>query len=152
DTDAAIAEAVARRAVAMLPGSVPIEILAVEPVGYSIEHQDHPATQTLAYDEAVRRWIAIAERQNDLDVRKFVMLNAQGGNSELMTIVAAELRVRRAMLAGGTSWTRFGWPEGLVSEEERAYGIHGGLIETSVMLALHPERVDMSRAGNMPSR
>ncbi len=152
DTDTVIAEAVARRAAALLPAGIRVEILPAEPVGYSIEHLDHPATRTLAFDEAVRRWIAIGERQNDLGIRKFVMLNAHGGNSPLMTIVATELRVRRSMLAVATSWTRFGWPDGLVPEEERAFGIHGGLIETSVMLALQPQRVDMRRAGKLHSR
>lgn len=152
DTDAIIAEAVAIRAIALLPDSVPAEVLPVERVGYSVEHGDDPATRTLAFDQAVRRWTGIAEQQHALGVRKFVMLNAHGGNSPLMTIVATELRVRQAMLAVATSWTRFGWPEGLVSEDERAYGIHGGLVETSVMLALQPDRVDMAQAGEMSSR
>jgi creatinine amidohydrolase len=80
------------------------------------------------------------------------MLNAHGGNSPLMTIVATEARVRFNMLAVATSWTRFGLPEGLISPEEKAIDIHGGDIETSVMLALHPDRVDMGRAEAFQSR
>ena len=152
ETDTIIAEAVAKRAVARLPAEIAVEILAAEPVGYSIEHLDFPGTRSLAFDEAVHRWIAIGEALHDRGIRKFVMLNAHGGNSPLMTIVATELRVRRSMLAVATSWTRFGHPAGLVPEEERAFGIHGGLVETSVMLALRPEAVDMKRAGNMDSR
>src|SRR5690606_11260667 len=152
DTDAVIAEAVARRTAAILPEEIRVEILPVERIGYSIEHLDHPATRSLSAEEALRRWIGIGEAQADRGMRKFVMLNAHGGNSPLMTIVATELRVRRAMLAVATSWTRFGWPDGLVPEEERAFGIHGGLIETSVMLALQPQRVDMRRADKLHSR
>ena len=69
-----------------------------------------------------------------------------------MTIVATELRVKLGMLAVATSWTRFGYPSDVVSEGERAIGIHGGFIETSVMLALRPDLVDMSRARDFPSR
>ncbi|MBB3567437.1 creatinine amidohydrolase [Rhizobium sp. BK491] len=135
-----------------LPANLPVTFLAVEPVGYSIEHMDVVGTRTLAFDEAVRRWLGIAEKMNNLGIRKFVMLNAHGGNSPLMTIVATEARVRFDMLAVATSWTRFGVPDGLISPDDKAIDIHGGDIETSVMLALHPEKVDMSKASNFPSR
>lgn len=68
-----------------------------------------------------------------------------------MTIVATELRVRFHMLAVATSWTRFGLPDGLISPQDKALDIHGGFIETSVMLALYPERVDMAKAQNFDS-
>jgi len=68
-----------------------------------------------------------------------------------MTVVATELRVRYGMLAVATSWTRFGYPADLVSEEERAIGIHGGFVETSVMLALRPDLVEMGKAQDFPS-
>jgi creatinine amidohydrolase len=151
DTDAVIAEAVARRAIEFLPAGPRVELLPVERIGYSIEHLDDAATRSLAFDEAVYRWIDIGAAQRRRGLRKFVMLNAHGGNSPLMTIVATELRVRHRMLAVATSWTRFGWPEGLIGEEEKAYGVHGGLVETSVMLALAPDRVDMGKAADMPS-
>ncbi len=66
------------------------------------------------------------------------MLNAHGGNAPLMTIVATEARKRFSMLAVATSWTRFGLPDGLIAPQDKAIDIHGGDIETSVMLALKP--------------
>ena len=152
ETDALIAGGIVSRLKVALPANLPVTFLAVEPVGYSIEHMDVVGTRTLAFDEAVRRWLGIAEKMNNLGIRKFVMLNAHGGNSPLMTIVATEARVRFDMLAVATSWTRFGVPDGLISPDEKAIDIHGGDIETSVMLALHPEKVDMSKAANFPSR
>ncbi len=124
----------------------------MEPVGYSIEHLDVAGTKSIDFAEAVERWIAIGADQQANGISKFVMLNAHGGNSPLMTIVATELRIRHAMLAVATSWTRFGFPPGLVTEIERAIGIHGGFVETSVMLALRPDLVDMARAQDFPSR
>src|SRR5690606_38756804 len=144
ETDTIIAEAVALRAARLLPADLNVEFLSVEPVGYSIEHSDVAGTKTLAFDEAVERWIGIGEAVLARGTRRFVMLNAHGGNAPLMTIVATELRVRHAMLAVATSWTRFGYPPEIVSPHEKAFGIHGGLIETSVMLALRPDLVDMS--------
>ena len=152
ETDALIAGGIVSRLKVALPANLPVTFLAVEPVGYSIEHMDVVGTRTLAFDEAVRRWLGIAEKMNNLGIRKFVMLNAHGGNSPLMTIVATEARVRFDMLAVATSWTRFGVPDGLISPDDKAIDIHGGDIETSVMLALHPEKVDMLKAANFPSR
>lgn len=152
ETDTLIAEGIVSRLKADLPADLPVTFLSVEPVGYSVEHMDVAGSKTLAFDEAVKSWLGIAERISQLGIRKFVMLNAHGGNSPLMTIVATEARVRFAMLAVATSWTRFGVPDGLIAPDAKAIDIHGGDIETSVMLALHPEKVDMSKADNFPSR
>lgn len=152
ETDTLIAEGLVARVIEVLPACLPATFLPAEPVGYSIEHMDVAGTRTLAYDEAVRRWLGIAERLSGEGIRKFVMLNAHGGNSPLMTIVATEARVRFGMLAVATSWTRFGLPEGIITPEEKAIDIHGGDIETSVMLALHPDKVDMAKAADFSSR
>jgi creatinine amidohydrolase len=42
-------------------------------------------------------------------------------------------------------------PTKLFPEDERKYGIHGGSVETSRMLYLRPELVDMSKAENFRS-
>ena len=151
ETDTIIAEGVATRVASLLPAGLEVHFLPVEPVGYSIEHLDVVGTRTLTFDEAVRRWIGIGEACHRQGCRRFVMLNAHGGNSPLMTIVATELRVRFDMLSVATSWTRFGYPPEIVSPEEKALGIHGGFIETSVMLALRPDLVDMDKARNFTS-
>lgn len=151
ETDSIIAEGIVERVRRLLPENPTIEFLPVEPVGYSVEHMDVEGTKSLSFDAAVRRWIAIGEDAFRRGVRKFVMLNAHGGNSPLMTIVVTELRVRHAMLAVATSWTRFGYPGDVVSPQERAFGIHGGMVETSVMLALRPDLVDMEKAADFPN-
>lgn len=150
ETDWLIADAVAARAKVRARG-LPVDFLPVEKVGYSIEHSHDRRTVSLAFDEAVKRWIGIGEELSRTGTRKLVMLNAHGGNSPLMTIVATELRVRCRMLAVATSWNRFGYPPDLVGEEERTLGIHGGFIETSVMLAIRPDLVSMDRARDFPS-
>jgi creatinine amidohydrolase len=146
DTDTLIAAGLVERLFPALPSSLPVTFLDVEPVGYSIEHMDVEGTRTLAFDEAVHRWLGIAEDLNRQGIRKFVMLNAHGGNSPLLTIVATEARVRFDMLAVATSWTRFGQPQGWILAEDKAIDIHGGDIETSVMLALWPGKVNMAKA------
>lgn len=151
ETDWIIAQAIASKAKSACPENLDITCLPVEKIGYSIEHSDSPKTRSLSFDEAVERWVGIGEAQNKAGAKKLVLLNAHGGNSPLLTIVATELRVRFGMLAVATSWTRFGYPQDLVSDEERALGIHGGFIETSVMLALRPDLVDMEKAADFQS-
>jgi len=152
DTDALIAKGMVDRLEQRLPADLPVTVLPVEPVGYSPEHLHVEGTRSLAYQDAIERWLGIAQDLNRLGIRKFVMLNAHGGNAPLMTIVATEARLRFDMLAVATSWTRFGVPDGVIAPKAKAIDIHAGDIETSVMLALHPDKVDMARAADFPSR
>ncbi|TWD47959.1 creatinine amidohydrolase [Agrobacterium vitis] len=152
ETDRIIAEGVVERLIKALPAPLPVTFLPVEPIGYSIEHMDVEGTKTLSYQEAITRWLGIAQHLSTLGIRKFLMLNAHGGNAPLMTIVATEARVRFNMLAVATSWTRFGQPEGWIDPKDKAIDIHGGDIETSVMLALRPDLVAMDRADAFSSQ
>lgn len=152
ETDTLIAAGIADRLMNVLPAHLPVTFLPVEPVGYSPEHLDVPGTRSLGYSEAIERWLGLAEMLQGQGVRKLVLLNAHGGNSPLMTIIATEARIRFNMLVVATAWTRFGQPEGWIAPEDKAIDIHGGDIETSVMLALHAERVRMDKAERFGSR
>ena len=65
-----------------------------------------------------------------------------------MEIVARELRTRLKMLAVTVGWHRFGYPDGTFTAEEKKHGIHGGDVETSLMLAAKPGIVNMDKAPN----
>jgi creatinine amidohydrolase len=152
ETDALIAGAVAERLAKAATDDITVEVLPVEPVGYSVEHMDIDGTRTLSFDEAINRWIGIAGDCAERGIRRLMLLNAHGGNSPLLTIVATEARVRFNMLVVATSWTRFGVPDGIISPDDKAYDIHAGDIETSVMLALRPELVRQEAIRDFPSR
>lgn len=152
ETDTLIVKGVVARLQRILPPESSVEFLTAEPIGYSIEHMDVAGSKTLSYDGAIRRWLSIIEEQAQRGVRKLLLLNAHGGNSPLLTIIATEARVRFNMLVVASSWTRFGVPEGMITAQDKSIDIHGGYIETSVMLALHPDRVDMTLARDFPSR
>jgi creatinine amidohydrolase len=152
ETDTLIAEGVATRLMAVLPAHLPVTVLPAEPVGYSPEHLDVPGTRSLTYAQAIERWLGITEDLHRFGIRKLVLLNAHGGNSPLMTIVATEARIRFNMLVVATAWTRFGQPDGWIAPQDKAVDIHGGDIETSVMLALHPDLVRMDSAERFGSR
>lgn len=146
ETDTIIAQGIADRLQETISGKLDVVFLPAEPVGYSIEHMDVAGSKTLSFDEAVNQWIAVGAYLHAQGIHKLMLLNAHGGNSPLLTIVATELRVRYNMLVVATSWTRFGVPEGLINLQDKSLDIHGGFIETSVMLALRPDLVTMSKA------
>ena len=80
-----------------------------------------------------------------------MVINSHGGNEEVIGIVTRALRVRFDMLAVKTSWEKLGVPPDLFSEVEMQQGIHGGDLETSLMLHFRPELVDMAKARDFRS-
>jgi creatinine amidohydrolase len=149
-TDTAIAEGMVAEVKAILPDDLSILILPTQAIGKSNEHIRSPGTITLSAETALRAWTEIGEAVHRAGLRKLIMVNSHGGNVDLISIVARELRVRFDMLVVGCSWSRFGRPAGLYTDEELAVGIHAGDIETSLMLHFRPDLVQMDKAGNFP--
>ena len=140
-TDVLIAQAYLARVGELLSPDIPATFFPVQPVGISTEHVDYPGTLTLPTGVALRTWMELGESVARAGIRKLVMVTSHGGNSAAMTLVAQDLRAHHGLLAVTTSWSRFGAPEGLFSAEELRHGIHGGAVETSIMLARYPEQV-----------
>ncbi|MBR1124678.1 creatininase family protein [Bradyrhizobium lablabi] len=151
ETDVMIAQAYLARVREILPATVPATFLPVQPVGISTEHTDFPGTQTLSTEAALRRWMALGESVARAGLRKIVIVTSHGGNSAAMMLVAQDLRAQHGMLAVTTSWSRFGAPDGLFSAEELRHGIHGGAVETSIMLARYREQVRAEAIANFRS-
>ncbi|HEY1944019.1 MAG TPA: creatininase family protein [Roseiarcus sp.] len=149
--DAFINEGYLKRAVARLPENLPVLFLPVQAIGKSNEHIEFPGTLTFSAETVTRAWIEIGESVARAGCRRLVFVNSHGGNVPIVDIVARELRVRQRMLAVHASWSRFGYPDGVFSARERAYGIHGGDAETSLMLAFRPETVRMAEARDFVS-
>ncbi|OYX13122.1 MAG: creatininase [Rhizobiales bacterium 32-66-8] len=147
-TDSYIAEGYIARILALLPETLPVLFLPLQSVGVSHEHLSFAGTLTLAPETALATWSALGEDLHRAGIRRLVLLNTHGGNAPVIDLVARRLRVALAMLAVPCSMHRFGYPEGLFSETERTHGIHGGEIETALMLAFRPDLVDMSKARN----
>jgi creatinine amidohydrolase len=139
--DSYIAEAYLRHVRALLPQDSPAVFLPVQAVGASDEHRAFRGTLTLSPETALRAFIEIGESVVRAGVRKLVIINSHGGNIALIDLAARQLRVKHGIVAVHGSWGRFGYPDGLFSVAERTHGIHGGDIETSIMLAAYPQMV-----------
>lgn len=147
-TDAMIAEAYLARARVMLRETLPVTFLPLQAVGISTEHTAFPGTVSLAPATAIAVWQAIGASVARAGVRKFVIVNSHGGNSAAINVVAQELRAAHALFVVTTAWHRFGYPAGLFEAAELRHGIHGGAVETSLMLAARPDLVRMDLAEN----
>ena len=140
-TDVMIAQAYLARVRELLADTVPVTFLPLQPVGISTEHIDYPGTLTLPTEVALKTWTALGESVARAGIKKLVMVTSHGGNSAAMTLVAQDLRARFGLLAVTTAWSRFGVPDGLFTADELRHGIHGGAVETSIMLARYRQQV-----------
>ena len=151
DTD--IVDGVVAAALPHLPADLPALFLPTQAIGFSPEHTRFAGTLTLKADTLVRVWTEIGEAVAASGVKKLVLLNSHGGQVGALDLVARDLRARLGMLVYSISW--FNLPlrdsagndvNALFSADEHRFGIHAGEIETSMMLALHPQRVRMDKA------
>jgi creatinine amidohydrolase len=140
-TDVMIAKAYLAKVCELLPDTLPATFLPLQEIGISTEHIDYPGTLTLPTEVALKTWMMLGESVARAGIKKLIMVTSHGGNSAAMSLVAQDLRARHRMLVVTTAWSRFGAPEGLFSADELRHGIHGGAIETSIMLARHPDTV-----------
>jgi creatinine amidohydrolase len=156
--DTVLVDGVVAAALPHLGAEVPVLFLPTQAVGFSPEHARFPGTLTLKTETIVRLWTDIGESVAAAGIRKLVLFNAHGGQVSVMDLVARDLRARLNLLVYSVSW--FNLPlldaqgqdvNALFGADEHRFGIHAGDVETSMMLALDPERVDMAQAQNFDS-
>ncbi|UFS61025.1 creatininase family protein [Subtercola endophyticus] len=112
----------------------------------SDEHHWAPGTVWLSWETLMQTIVEIGESIAQTPCTRLVFYNGHGGNVALLQVACRELRRRfglQTFLIGGGMPANGGAKSG---ENEFGLGIHGGHVETSVVLHLRPELVDMSRA------
>jgi creatinine amidohydrolase len=153
DVDRAIADGIVAAALPRIAADVPVLVLPTQAVGYSPEHGAFEGTLTLPYEAVLASWIALGEGVARAGLKKLLLFNAHGGQVSLMDIAARELR-SRGLIVYHCNWWNLPLGEavtGLFSPEEHRFGVHGGEIETSLMLALRPASVQMDKAQDFAS-
>lgn len=137
-----------------LAAQLPVLFLPTQQVGYSPEHSRFPGTLTLSSATVAAIWIELGQCVAAAGLRKLLLLNSHGGQVSVMDIAARELRSRSNLIVYSCSWWNLPLgPQvnGLFSPQEHRFGVHGGDIETSMMLALRPQSVAMERARDFKS-
>ena len=149
--DSCINELLLDRALAAMPTTTPALALPLQAVGKSNEHAAFAGTLSFSSGTLVDMLLELGESVHRAGLRRMILLNSHGGQPQVMDIVARELRIRHTMLVVNAAWFNMGLPDNLFSARECRHGIHGGEVETSLMLHLRPDLVDMSRARNFTS-
>jgi creatinine amidohydrolase len=153
-TDTAIVDGIVRAAIPKLPArfdALPVLFLPTAQVGKSNEHARYPGTLTLSVNTLLAYWGDLAASVARAGVRKLVFFNSHGGQMNAMDIAARDLREKHGMLVIAANWYTLGLPEAMFSAHELAHGIHGGDVETSLMMALAPADVREDRRRNFGS-
>jgi creatinine amidohydrolase len=146
-TDAIIAEEVAR-AVVEDRADLPLALLPTLSYGLSSEHLWAPGTISLSPSTMLSVLDEVGASLARAGVPRLVFLNGHGGNSALLRVACREIRVRHGLLTflvhphlpvdqGG---------ESNAADPEEGFAVHGSAGETSMVLHLRPDLVDMSLA------
>lgn len=149
--DTTLIDGLIAAAIPHLPDALPALFLPTQAVGKSNEHGRYPGTLTFSAETLLRVWMELGECVAASGVKKLVLFNGHGGQVGALDLVACDLRARHDMLVVSANWFSLGLPEGVFDAEELRHGIHAGDLETSMMLALQPEHVDLDQAQNFHS-
>ena len=152
--DTVLVEGVVNAALTHLSATDPVLVLPTQTVGLSTEHTAFAGTLHLSPQTLIQVWCDIGASVARAGVKKLLMFNAHGGNVGLMDVVARELRAQHGLIVYSSSWYNLPLDAavmGQFSADEHRFGIHAGDIETSMMLALSPSRVNMAKARDFAS-
>lgn len=146
--DSAIATAVLGKALEKLEPEVPVYALPCQTYGKSNEHWHFPGTLTLTAQTLITVLTEVAESIYRAGFRKLVLMNAHGGQPQVMEIVARDLhQTYEDFLVFPLFTWRVPHNAGeFLSQKEKELGIHAGDAETSVLLSVLPDQVKMERA------
>lgn len=125
--------------------AIDVLVLPLQTIGHSPEHGGLPGCFTHRAETLLTLWMDVVATFWAVGGRRLIVVSSHGGNAEVAGLLVTRLRAEAGMLAVAASWQRFGYPEGLIEDRERAYGIHGGDIETSLLLHYWPEVVRTDR-------
>jgi len=146
-TDSIIAQTNLDRALRKADPDLPLYALPALCYGKSNEHNAFPGTIALRATTMIELLRDIAAGIKRAGLKKLVFINGHGGNPQVLDMMARDLREEFGLTVFPLHpGMRFGMPEGIRIEKERGMGIHGGEVETSMMLAAAPELVHMEYA------
>lgn len=144
DTD--LPQAVIARALPLLAPDLSVLVLPALPFGKSTEHAHAPGTLTLSAATLMAVLDDLGASVVRAGVRRLLMVNGHGGNRAILDIAARDLRARHGLITAHCAWDDLVDVAGVVGPDEAQAGLHAGDVETSAMLAAHPDRVRPERA------
>ena len=152
-TDSIIVEGLLDAAAERLAGDrVTALRLPLIPVGVSEEHLASPGTESLTAEQFIAAVAATGADVAGAGVSRLLLVNGHGGNISAANIAALRLRRSHGMLVANLHWLDLGLPADLDPPTSVAADVHGGWIETSVMMHLRPDLVSSPLPAARPAQ
>lgn len=146
-TDDIIAEAMLEYLKEELPEDYPMLFFPVIPVGLSTEHKNFCGSITFKPDTYYHMLHDICESLHHHGFKKVAFLVCHGGNAPIIQVLSRELRSEYGMSAFILSSGAFSHPDVKATiSEGNIWDFHGGEMETSMVMAVHPECVKLDTA------
>jgi creatinine amidohydrolase len=143
--------AVLARALPLIDSALIVLALPVQAIGKSTEHEAFPGTLSLSAETLLAVLHDIAASVARAGVRRLLFLNGHGGNRALLELACRDLRADPGLITAHVAWDDLAGAEGVVGAVEAQNGLHAGDVETSAMLAAHPDMVRLDRAEDFGS-
>lgn len=147
-TDAVINDAIVRAALERVTGPTALLVLPPQNVGLSPEHTSFAGTLSIRDVTLLDAWTDLGRSVARTGVRKLIVFNTHGGQKALVDLLAVRLRTELGMLVVRATYFAFGALPDLFDPKEVVHDIHGGEVETSLMLHLRPDLVRTSAFGD----
>ncbi len=151
-TDLMVCEASAEAAVAQRGDELDLWLLPSLAYGKSNEHAWAAGTIWLSAQTLLAVLDDLGRAITATPARRLVFVNGHGGNTSLLDVASRDLRQKYGLM---TFLVHPSVPPdhgGAGHPAERGMGVHAGLQETSLILHLRPDLVDMSAArANVPT-
>jgi creatinine amidohydrolase len=142
DTDAAVAEALARR----LEADLGEDALLCPPVPYGLSehHLGFAGTLTVRAEAFTQLLLDLIESLSHWGLRRVLVVNGHAGNIDALRLVSRRARRDLRALVAAVMWLHLAADEAARHAVSTTYG-HACEVETSVVMALTPDRVFRDR-------
>ncbi len=148
-TDTMIAEGLVARALGRVEAGGDVVELPSLAIGESSEHTSFAGTLSHEAETLLAMLAEIGAGLAGAGILKLVIVNAHGGQPQIVDLAAQRMRTRHAMLVVRASYMT--WPLPCHLDGLDPGGHHVGLFETAMMLVLKPRLVAMAKAGAFES-
>jgi creatinine amidohydrolase len=143
--------AVLDRTLPLVAQGLTVLTLPVQAIGKSTEHEAWPGTLSLSADTLLRVLQDIAASVARAGVERLMILNGHGGNRALLELACRDIRASLGLITAHVAWDDLGDAAAVVGADEADNGLHAGDVETSAMLAAHPDKVRLGLAQDFGS-